>query len=57
MGCHKVHTARDAPVLYVMLMVKNWDFRPSMCGALGWTVAMNVVSLELNVSVDNAQER
>ena len=48
MGCHRVHAARDTPVLYVMLIVKDWEFRPSICGALGWTIAMNVVSLDLS---------
>ena len=55
MGCHRVHAVRDALLLYVMLIIKDWEFRPSICGALGWAMAMNVVSLELNVSAGNAQ--
>ena len=55
MGCHSVHAARDTPVLYVMLIVKDREFRPSICGV--WAMAMNVVSLELNVNVGNVRER
>ena len=52
-----MHAAWDAPVLYVMWMFKYLAFQPSICSALGWAIAMNVVSLELNVSVGNVQER
>ena len=44
-------------MIYVMLIVKDLEYRPSICDTLGWTMAMSVVSLELNVSAVNVQER